>query len=140
MSAEYFIDTNIFIYAFSPSEELKRNRALGLIHEAVASGKGLISGQVFQEFMHIALHKPSASVPPSILGEYAEHVLRPLCQIIATPSLFARALQIHRETQYRFYDSLIVAAALESGVPILYSEDLQHERQIGSLMIINPFL
>jgi predicted nucleic acid-binding protein len=39
-----------------------------------------------------------------------------------------------------FLDTLIVAAAIESGVPILYSEDLQHGRQIGSLQIINPFL
>jgi predicted nucleic acid-binding protein len=33
----------------------------------------------------------------------------------------------------------VIAAALESGASILYSEDLQHRRQIGSLQIINPF-
>jgi predicted nucleic acid-binding protein len=49
-------------------------------------------------------------------------------------------LRIHKETQYRFYDSRIVAAALESKAPILYSEDLQHDRRIGPLHIINPFL
>jgi predicted nucleic acid-binding protein len=41
---------------------------------------------------------------------------------------------------YRFYDSLIVASALNSGARILYSEDLQHGRRIGDLRIENPFL
>ena len=40
---------------------------------------------------------------------------------------------------YSFYDSLIVAAAIESGCKTLYSEDLQHGQQIGDLTIRNPF-
>lgn len=57
-----------------------------------------------------------------------------------TPSIHARALEIHRQTPYRLYDSLIVAAAIESGVATLYSEDLQHGRRIADLTILNPFL
>jgi predicted nucleic acid-binding protein len=34
---------------------------------------------------------------------------------------------------------MILAAALRSGAEILYSEDLQHGRQIEHLKIINPF-
>ena len=34
----------------------------------------------------------------------------------------------------------MVAAAFESGAPVLYSEDLQHDRRIGPLRVINPFL
>jgi predicted nucleic acid-binding protein len=59
---------------------------------------------------------------------------------LPSPRLFAEALAIHQHTQYRFYDSLIVAAALEAGVPTLYSEDLQHDRLISELRIVNPFL
>ncbi|MEO7100039.1 MAG: hypothetical protein ABI162_11800 [Luteolibacter sp.] len=39
-------------------------------------------------------------------------------------SIYQKALQIQRETQYCFHDSLVVATALVSGAPILYSEDL----------------
>ena len=39
----------------------------------------------------------------------------------------------------RFYDSLIVAAALEAGCTRLLSEDLQHGQQIEGLTIENPF-
>ncbi|AOC54321.1 MAG: hypothetical protein IM503_05940 [Microcystis sp. M069S2] len=39
-----------------------------------------------------------------------------------------------------FFDSLILASALEAGCQILYSEDLQHGQRIeNQLMIINPF-
>ncbi len=41
---------------------------------------------------------------------------------------------------YSFYDSLIVAAALESGCSILYSEDMQSGQLIdGTLTIRSPF-
>jgi len=38
-----------------------------------------------------------------------------------------------------FYDSLIVAAALESKCTTLYSEDMQHNQHIENLTIKNPF-
>lgn len=37
------------------------------------------------------------------------------------------------------FDSLIVAAALEGGCSILYSEDLHYGLRIGDLRIENPF-
>ena len=50
-----------------------------------------------------------------------------------SPSL-ARSHGLH------FYDALIVAAAIEAGCDTLSSEDLQHSRSFGGLMIVNPFL
>ncbi len=39
-----------------------------------------------------------------------------------------------------FFDSLILASALEAGCQILYSEDLQDGQRIeNQLMIVNPF-
>jgi predicted nucleic acid-binding protein len=34
---------------------------------------------------------------------------------------------------YTLYDSLIITAAIEANCTILYSEDLQHNQQIGKL-------
>jgi predicted nucleic acid-binding protein len=41
--------------------------------------------------------------------------------------------------RFSFYDSLIIAAALEAGCNTLYSEDLQHNQKVEWLTIINPF-
>jgi predicted nucleic acid-binding protein len=41
---------------------------------------------------------------------------------------------------YRIYDSLSVAAALESACDTLYSEDLRDDQVIEGLTIRNPFV
>ena len=44
-------------------------------------------------------------------------------------------------SHFSYWDSLIIAAALEAGCTTLYSEDLQHKQVIeGVLTILNPFL
>jgi predicted nucleic acid-binding protein len=49
------------------------------------------------------------------------------------------ALRISQRYKYGIYDSLVIAAALEGGCSVLYSEDMQHGQSIGSLKIRNPF-
>ncbi len=56
-----------------------------------------------------------------------------------TLALYRRGLDIRARYGFSFYDSLIVAAALESGCTRIYSEDLQHGQQIEGLIIENPF-
>jgi predicted nucleic acid-binding protein len=50
------------------------------------------------------------------------------------------AIAIARTHGFSFYDSLIVAAALQAKCSILYTEDLQHGRKIDQLTITNPFV
>ena len=51
-----------------------------------------------------------------------------------------RACQIAGRYGFSLYDSLIIAAALESNCKVLYSEDLQNGQVIeGALTIKNPF-
>jgi len=67
-------------------------------------------------------------------------VLLPRCRVMPTAEIYRQALGVQTQTGYRFYDSLVVTAALVSGAGVLYSEDLQHGRQIGEVRIENPFL
>jgi predicted nucleic acid-binding protein len=49
-------------------------------------------------------------------------------------------LNLAERYQYSYFDSLILASALEAGCQILYSEDLQDGQRIeNQLMIVNPF-
>jgi len=137
MSAEYFLDTNILVYAFDRKAEEKRTKALSL---SQAGEAWLISWQVVQEFSSVARHRFAIPLDHEFLGDYLNLVMLPHCKVMPSAAIYQKTLQIQRETQYRFYDSLIVAAALESGASILYSEDLQHDRRIRHLRIINPFL
>lgn len=137
MNAEYFLDTNIIAYAFDQSAPAKRTRALELIADRQPWA---ISWQIIQEFSNVSLHRFRVPLSPGFLDDFNARVLWPHCHTLPGASLCSEALRIHRETQYLYYDSLTVAAALEAGVSILYSEDLQHDRRIGALRIVNPFL
>jgi predicted nucleic acid-binding protein len=126
-----FFDTNILVYAFL--DIAKREQALNLI----ASG-GIISAQVLNEFTNVARRKRQREWPDI---ETAISVIRLRFPDIAplTADTHAAALDLARDHGFAFYDALIVAAAIEAGCDILYSEDLQHGRAIGGLIMRNPF-
>jgi predicted nucleic acid-binding protein len=49
------------------------------------------------------------------------------------------ALEIKAQHGFSYWDSAIIAAARALGCQELFSEDLSHGQQIGSLTIVNPF-
>ena len=72
--------------------------------------------------------------------KYLQKILSPLCQVFSNIDLYESALEIMERWQYGFYDSLIIAAAIQAHCQILYSEDLHHQQKIQSLTIVNPFV
>jgi predicted nucleic acid-binding protein len=138
MKDKFFLDTNILVYSFSPDIE-KEKISKGLVETALKSKKGAISYQVVQEFINVSTKKFTVPFTFSDIKLYTNFILLPLCTVHSSFVLFDKALDIKNEFKYSFYDSLIIASALESGCKILYSEDLQNRQRIGSLEIINPF-
>ena len=139
MSVEYFLDTNVLVYSFDETAPAKREKSQALIEAALRSGRGAISWQVVQEFLNVALHKWERPMAPGDSVEYLGATLEPLCSVFPTATLWRSALALQIESQYRFYDSLIVASALQCGAKILYSEDLQAGRRFRDLELRNPF-
>ncbi len=137
MSAEAFIDTNVFVYLFDETNEEKRRRAETIVYWAVADGTGCISFQVVQEALNVVTRKLNA--PPEDARRLLDDVLIPLWRIDPTASLYRRGLQVQARYKFSFFDSLIVAGALEADCKTLWSEDLRHRQQIAGLTIVNPF-
>jgi len=52
----------------------------------------------------------------------------------------SEVLRVSVRHRLSWYDSLIVAAAIEGGCGTLYSEDLQHGQRFGELKVENPFV
>lgn len=140
MYGRFFLDTNILIYALDQSAPEKQRIAGQLIRDALGTGMGLISTQVVQEFLHASRRKFKQ---PMTLAERQHHlrvILSPLCQYFPVISSYEQALLVSEETGYTFYDALIVTAAIESGCRVLYTEDLQHDRVVQNVRVVNPFL
>ena len=139
MNDRFFLDTNIFVYSFDRSSPAKAKRSATLIKEAVTSRKGIVSYQVVQEFLNVALKRFENPLTTSEAEQYLATVFRPLLTVYASQSLFLEALRLSGRYRLSWYDSLIVAAAIEGQCATLYSEDLQHGQRIGEIEIQNPF-
>lgn len=140
MSGRFFLDTNIFAYAFDTKAPSKARRASQLIRQAADTGKGIVSYQVVQEFFNVALRRFPQPMNAAEAEQYLITVFRPLLAIHSSSVLYVEALRIAGEYRLSWYDCLIVAAAVQGECGVLYSEDLQHGQKIGDLRIENPFL
>lgn len=49
------------------------------------------------------------------------------------------AIDLHRLHALSFWDALILRAAKRAGCSVLFSEDMQHAREIDGVRIVNPF-
>ncbi len=131
MSVE-FVDTNIVLYSLS-DDVAKRRQALTIL-----ANQPVLSLQVLNEAANVMRRKLKFDIPAIrevLLRWLRESRLHPL--LIST---LLAALDIAARYGFSHYDSLIIAAALESDCMTLYSEDLQHGQVIDQrLTIINPF-
>jgi predicted nucleic acid-binding protein len=139
MNARFFLDTNIFAYSFDRGDVAKSRRAAQLIREAVTTRKGIVSYQVVQEFFNVALRKFEQPMSIPEAEQYLATVFRPLLTVHSSPALMSEALRLTGKHRLSWYDGLIVAAAMEGGCGILYSEDLQDGQRFGEMRIENPF-
>lgn len=135
----FLLDTNILVYTVDHTAPRKMELARRLVEDALVTGRGLVSYQVVQEFLNVATRRFARPFTTPEVEEYLEGVLWPLCRVFPSVDLYGAALDVADRWGYSFYDSLIVAAALEAGCTALYSEDLQHGQVIGNLSIIDPF-
>ena len=140
MSDRFFLDTNIFVYSFDRNADAKAEIAAQLIRKALTTQKGIISYQVVQEFFNVALRRFSRPMRLADAEQYLGTVFRPLLSVHSSQALFAEALRLQAQSGLQWFDSLIVAAAIQTQCDLVYSEDLQHGQRFGSLRIANPFL
>jgi predicted nucleic acid-binding protein len=130
-----FLDSNLLVYAHTNVDVPKQQK----IQYIITNDYSVISTQVFNETANVLYKKFKFS------WEEIEQVLRDMEQNnevhTNTCPTIQKACQIADRYGFSFYDSLIVAAALESACEILYSEDLQHGQTIDKVLTIkNPFV
>ncbi|HET7678069.1 MAG TPA: PIN domain-containing protein [Candidatus Limnocylindrales bacterium] len=133
-----FVDTNVLAYAHDTSERTRQPVARARLEALWASGNGVLSTQVLQEFYVVATRKFR---PP-----LARREVREIVSLYATwtliqvdPTLILAAARLEERLQLSFWDALIVEAARVAGAATLLSEDLEHGRRIGGVRIEDPF-
>ena len=140
-----FIDTNIWIYGLTESkssiDKIKRKISLKLFENLVKEGISIcISVQVINECHWNLIRK--FNVEDAFAVKLIEENIISISEIRdVTLSAYELSSQIRHKYGLSFWDSLIVASALESNCSILYTEDMQNGQIIGDkLKIVNPFV
>jgi len=139
MNDKSFLDTNVVVYAFDHLSPAKLKIARKLIAEGASSKQAIVSYQVVQEFVNVSLCRFQSSMTQSELEEFLFEALFPMTAISSSSSLVIEALRLRSKHPLSWYDSLIVAAAIQGGCKTLYSEDLQAGQRFGDLVVENPF-
>lgn len=135
--AKVFLDTNVLAYAQDGGEPSKRERSRELIAATVASGAGVISTQVLQEF-YVATTRKMGVAPLAAKRVLESFRLFEVVQV--SPDLIGQAIDRSVLRQLSFWDALIVTAAVASGCRTLYSEDLNPGQVIDGVRVVNPFV
>ena len=139
MSGVDFLDTNVLVYSIDAAHPAKNRIASAIVGAAIAQQSAIVSFQVVQETLQVITRKVRVVAQDADAGAFLAAVLVPLWKVQPNPELYQRALDVQAKQGFSFYDSLIVAAALQAGCKRLLSEDLQHGQRIGALRIENPF-
>lgn len=129
-----FVDTNVVIYSLS-QDNVKQDKAF-----AILADKPVMSVQVLSETANIMRRKLGfdGAAISAVINRLSQActILQPL-----TLEILNKSLDVADRYGFSHYDSLIIAAALQTNCHTLYSEDMQHGQVIdGKLRIINPFI
>jgi predicted nucleic acid-binding protein len=137
MTGRSFLDSNVLVYAYDPSDLQRQSIAEDLVRRAM-KGESVISTQVLAEFASTLLHRAA-------VGRSAEEVARmldilgPLRVIVPDREMVRRAVEARAAYGIHFYDGMIVAAAERGGCEKIWSEDLNAGQKYFGVTVANPF-
>ena len=143
MRSDCFIDTNIWVYALleARNDGEKQQAALELLRNLPTSVSILVSIQVINEF-HWTLTRKYRLADDVVLDKATNGIVALSSAVLPLElDTYIEASNIRKQYNLSFWDSLIVASALQVGCKTLYTEDLNHGMIVDNkLHIVNPFL
>lgn len=130
------VDTNVLIYVQDSRDPVKQATATALVSNLP---DGVLLWQVACEYL-------AASRKLAPLGYNRAQAFRDLnnwrsvwTTKLPSWAVLDKAEVLGNRFNLSFWDAMIVAACLEGGVSMLYSEDFDAYKQIDGLQLVNPF-
>ena len=133
-----FVDTNILVYAYDQTAGAKHESTRDLMDRLWASGEGVLSTQVLQEFYVTVTGK----IPRPIPSRRAREIIADLgtwTVVTLEVEEILNASELSDRYRLNFWDGLILAAAQKEDAEILWSEDLSDGQNYGGVVVRNPF-
>ena len=135
MADKIFIDSNIWVYLFLKDESKKYKIAEKYILKNTKNLL-LISYQVINEVTNQLLRK---GFNETVIRKNIEYLYK-ICTIHNySKEIILLASSLREKYSFSFWDSMIVASAIDSGANILASEDMHAGLKIDNMIIQNIF-
>jgi len=136
MNARTFVDSNVFLYVAEEGGAQKSDLSAQWLRHLQQAGTGVANLQVMNEITNVLIKrggmKPEAVF--SIVDGFSSFGTTTL-----NDETVAAARLLHFESGYSWWDCLLLASAIELQCTYFLSEDLQDDRELRGLTIINPF-
>lgn len=140
MIAKAMLDTNVLVYAYDRSEDLKQQSAFVLLDHLIKSSMGVVSVQALSEFFVTVTRK----IPYPLTIEQAMVRIESFCRIWTVLELnemivneAIRGVKMH---QFSYWDAQIWASARLNQIGLVLSEDFSHNSVVEGVHFINPFI
>ncbi|MCU0832038.1 MAG: PIN domain-containing protein [Rhizobiaceae bacterium] len=111
-------------------------RKHALAQDLIASTEFSLSAQVLTEFASSLLRKHAMA--PAEISLWLDQ-LEAFPVLPTDTDLVRGALVSSQRYKISYWDGAIIAAADRLGAPVLYTEDLNHGQNYGSVKVVNPF-
>ncbi len=135
---DYFLDTNILVYAYDRSAGEKHEIAAKLVESCWENENGCLSVQVLQELYVTVTRKIALPLDyrasRQIVADLTNwHLHSP------TAADLLQTIDLQHELQLAYWDAQILQSATCLGCEQLLSEDFSHGQQYGDVQVIDPF-
>jgi predicted nucleic acid-binding protein len=130
------LDTNVLIYACDRSDPQRQQTAIQLVTSSI---DGVLLWQVACEFVAASRKLSTQGFSASDAWSRLDEFLGLFRLVLPSEGVLNRAQGLHVSHKVSFWDAMILAACLEVGVEILYSEDVPGLDAVDRLRVVNPF-
>ena len=134
MKDKVFLDSNVLVYLYSITEPAKQS----VSRKVIAENDCFTSVQALNEFSNVCLKKWS------IGRQSIENAINEICRVCKVAEVGVKtvksALYLQEKYRYSYYDSLMLACAIEIGCEQILTEDM-HDGQIieSVLKVVNVY-
>ena len=142
MATRTLIDTNILVYRYDGRFPDKQRIATEVLRDGIASGSARITHQSIVEFVAATTRggPESRLLDAAAACREAEEFMAQFPILYPDASVLRTALRGAAAYDLSWFDAHLWAYAEVHGVAELLSEDFQHGRMYGTVLVRNPFL
>ncbi|HII88047.1 TPA: PIN domain-containing protein [Candidatus Woesearchaeota archaeon] len=138
----FAVDTNILVHAYNNNDQEKHEKATALL---IPCWEGkcrlVVSSQNLGEFFRVVTEKQKNLLP----SVEAQHLITQIClcsdwiKLHYDYPVLLYAIQLSLKKKKAFWDTLLAATLLSSGITHLYTENIKDFQHIPGLKVHNPF-